>query len=672
MALPSDSTDTSSPLSSLMPFSSGDALKQMFEANSNLSRALDQRNGGINWFTVAGALLNPGRTGNAGEAIGNASTEMGRQQEAQQQQAPAIAKMKADIAASNYSLANQQEALGMLQPLLGTSNPQQTQQAIASGNVPTNLLDQIDDKTLAMLEFKYPQLGNALKTAMTMSIERKKLSEQGRGNDVTLAKELANAGSEFLNLLPANTYRGQDMSGMGAPAQAPAQTPVQAPAQPMPQAAPSPAPVAAPAPAEVLAPTPVVQQAPPAQPAPQPQPAQQAPVSVAKNIPSPGTNGLNFMPPVSGAQLSSGFGQRPNPFDKAQTEFHKGIDFAAPEGSPIQAVKGGTVKTAGTNGTYGNYVEVDHGDGSSSYYGHLKNMNVKQGDKIPDGAPIGTVGATGKTTGPHVEFGVKVNGVNVDPNEYFKAKHIENTRPQPYTPPTREEVIKADADLMSLPLNERNKVKAERLAKANEGNQALLTEIRNTNPAMLQNSLESMKKLNSFATHDAHLWGLMQKQGMFQGLLNAAQEGATLDIPSAQMKLNLPVEKFLQTVKFNPEDQAKIREIGRIFGQEFLNNVKTNKGLLGVNPTDNDARLLAAPMATIADSSKAVQHWTRQHALDIYQRMELQKAYQQHESIAGKTSDPGLFFKPESRYHTILKDYSDARMKLFNQFYGHK
>jgi murein DD-endopeptidase MepM/ murein hydrolase activator NlpD len=595
---------------------------------------------------------------------------MGRQQEAQLQQAPSIAKMKADIAASNYSLANQQEALGMLQPLLGTSNPQQTQQAIASGNVPTNLLDQIDDKTLAMLEFKYPQLGNALKTAMTMAIERQKLGQSQRTNDIQLGEKLASAGPEFLNLLPAGSYKGQDQTGMGiSPAQMPVQAPVQAPVQTAPQVAPSPAPTAAPAPAEALAPTPVAQPAPSAQPAPQ---VQQVPLSVEKNIPSPGTNGLNFTPPVSNAQLSSGFGQRPNPFDKTQTEFHKGVDFAAPEGSPIQAVKGGTVKTAGTNGVYGNYVEVDHGDGSSSYYGHLKNMNVKQGDKIPDRAHIGTVGATGKTTGPHVEFGVKVNGVNVDPNEYFKAKHVETARPQPYTPPTKEEVKKADEDLMSLPLNERNKVKAERLAKANEGNQALLTEIRNTNPAMLQNSLESMKKLNSFATHDAHLWGLMQKQGMFQGLLNAAQEGATLDIPSAQMKLNLPVEKFLQTVKFNPEDQAKIREIGRIFGQEFLNNVKTNKGLLGVNPTDNDARLLAAPMATIADSSKAVQHWTRQHALDIYQKMDLQKAYQQHEAVAGKTADPGLFFRPESRYHGILKDYSDARMKLFNQFYGHQ
>ena len=139
---------------------------------------------------------------------------------------------------------------------------------------------------------------------------------------------------------------------------------------------------------------------------------------------------------------------------------------------------------AGANGNYGNYVEVDHGDGSSSYYGHLKNLNVKAGEKIPDGAPIGTVGATGKTTGPHVEFGVKVGNMNVDPNEYFKAKHVESSRPAPYVQPSKEDIVKADADLMSLPLNERNKVKAERLAKANEGSQALLTEIRNTKIAL--------------------------------------------------------------------------------------------------------------------------------------------------------------------------------------------
>jgi len=644
-----ESLQDSSPL-----LSSNDALKQMYEANSNLSKALDQRSGGMNWFTVAGALLNPGRTGNFGEALGNASTEVGRQQELQQQQAPQIAKMKADIAASNYSLANKQEALQMLQPVLGTSNPQQTQQAIASGNVPSNLLDQISDKQLAMIEFKYPELGNALKSAMNMSVERQKLGESARGNDVTLAKELAGSGSEFLNLLPKGSYRGQDQTGMGVQ-----------PTAPQPEAAP---------PAQTqLQPTPAAQPAPAAAPAPvQAAPAPQAPAAISQNTETPGTNGLNFNSPVQGARVSSGFGDRPNPFDKTQREMHGGIDFAAPEGSPVAAVKGGTVKMAGSNGGYGNYVEVDHGDGSSSYYGHLKELNVKQGDKIPDGAPIGSVGMTGKTTGPHVEFGVKVGGVNVDPNDYFKSKHIEASRPQVYVPPQGVQVASADNDLAGLPLAERNKIKAERLAEANKGNQALLSEIRNTNPGMLQGSLEDMQKLNYFATHDAHLWGLMQKQGLFQGLLNAAQEGASLDTPAAQMKLNLPVEKFLQTTKFKPEDQAKIREIGRIFGQEFLNNVKTNKGLLGVNPTDNDARLLAAPMATIEDSAKSVQHWTRQHALDIYQKLELYKALQEHEARVGKTADPGLFFRPESRYHNIVKDYSDSRMKLFNQFYGHQ
>lgn len=614
--------------------SSSDALSQLYQANANLNKALDQRNGGMNWFTVAGALLNPGRTGNFGEALGSAATELGRQQELQQQQAPQIAKMKADIAASNYQLANQQEALRILQPLLGTSNPQQTQNAIASGNVPTNLLDSIDDKTLAMLEFKYPQLGTALKSAINTSIERQKLAESARGNDVSLAKELAGQGQEFLKLLPTGSYRGQDQSA--APTPAP---------QPAAQTAPAPAPAA---------------------------PAPQAHPFVSQNTESPGTGGLNFNPPVQGATVSSGFGQRPNPVDKSQTEHHGGIDFAAPVGSQIAAVRGGTVKMAGTNGNYGNYVEVDHGDGSSSYYGHLKDFKVKQGDTIPDGAPIGSVGMTGKTTGPHVEFGVKVGGVNVDPNDYFRAKHIESSRPQPYTPAAATQVATADAELEKLPLTERNKIRAERLNEANKGNQALLGEIRGTNPAMLQGSLEDMQKLNHFATHDAHLWGLMQKQGLFQGLLNAAQEGASLDIGAAQAKLNLPVEKFLQTVKFKPEDQAKIREIGRIFGQEFLNNVKTNKGLLGVNPTDNDAKLLAAPMATIEDSAKSVQHWTRQHALDIYQKLELHKALQQHEGRAGKTSDPGLFFRPESEYHNILKNYSDSRMKLFNQFYGHQ
>ena len=101
---------------------------------------------------------------------------------------------------------------------------------------------------------------------------------------------------------------------------------------------------------------------------------------------------------------------------------------------------------------------------------------------------------------------------------------------------------------------------------------------------------------------------------------------------------------------------------------EFLSNVKANKGLLGVNPTDNDARLLQAPMATIQDSSKAVQLWSRSQLLLNKQRGALYGAYQDHLDKVGPTAPPSSFFNRNSLYDKINKDYSDYRTQLTKQF----
>ena len=122
-------------------------------------------------------------------------------------------------------------------------------------------------------------------------------------------------------------------------------------------------------------------------------------------------------------------------------------------------------------------------------------------------------------------------------------------------------------------------------------------------------------------------------------------------------------------VKLKPEEQQAVRDVTRILGSEFLSNVKANKGLLGVNPTDNDARLLQAPMASAEDSSKAVQLWARQQVLLNKQREALYGAYQQHADTAGPAASPRTFFSPGSIYEKINKDYAQHRMQLFNQFH---
>lgn len=122
--------------------------------------------------------------------------------------------------------------------------------------------------------------------------------------------------------------------------------------------------------------------------------------------------------PAAG-RITSGYGHRESfrTANGAQSSTnHDGIDIAAPEGSNVGASASGRVVYAGTKGGYGNYVEIEHADGSHSFYGHLASIGVKKGDEIASGATLGRVGSTGNSTGPHLHWGMRdASGKSVDP-----------------------------------------------------------------------------------------------------------------------------------------------------------------------------------------------------------------------------------------------------------------
>jgi murein DD-endopeptidase MepM/ murein hydrolase activator NlpD len=115
--------------------------------------------------------------------------------------------------------------------------------------------------------------------------------------------------------------------------------------------------------------------------------------------------------------ISTRFGLRSSPFT-GQREEHEGIDIAAPPGTAIHATAAGTVRFAGTLGSYGNVVVIDHGYGYRTLYAHNANQKVRVGQRVQRGDEIAGVGTTGRTTGPHVHYEVQVNGVPADPMRY--------------------------------------------------------------------------------------------------------------------------------------------------------------------------------------------------------------------------------------------------------------
>ena len=118
--------------------------------------------------------------------------------------------------------------------------------------------------------------------------------------------------------------------------------------------------------------------------------------------------------PVSTGYESSGFGDRVDPFTGGE-EFHEGIDFAAPQGTRIHAVAAGIVTWAGPRGGYGNMVQIDHGNGYATRYGHAEKVLVHVGETVNRGDVIALVGDTGRSTGPHVHFEVLKYGREVNP-----------------------------------------------------------------------------------------------------------------------------------------------------------------------------------------------------------------------------------------------------------------
>jgi murein DD-endopeptidase MepM/ murein hydrolase activator NlpD len=124
--------------------------------------------------------------------------------------------------------------------------------------------------------------------------------------------------------------------------------------------------------------------------------------------------------PIAMARVTSEFGHRANPLGKGHV-FHRGIDLAAPVGTPVYAVAAGTVIKSIRDRSYGNVVVINHHNGYKTLYAHNSKLLVKVGEKVKAGQPIAKVGSTGHSTGPHLHFEIHRSGERVDPGPYLAA-----------------------------------------------------------------------------------------------------------------------------------------------------------------------------------------------------------------------------------------------------------
>lgn len=150
-----------------------------------------------------------------------------------------------------------------------------------------------------------------------------------------------------------------------------------------------------------------------------PQPA----FGLAQPGPGPGTVSIPSRNPVEGATFTSGFGMRYHPI-LHRRRGHKGVDLAVPTGTPVYAPADGVVGKAEWFSSYGLFIALEHGADIETRYGHLSRLNVAAGQHVHKGDLIGFVGTTGRSTGPHLHYEVRIDGVAVNPIPYLQVDEL--------------------------------------------------------------------------------------------------------------------------------------------------------------------------------------------------------------------------------------------------------
>lgn len=156
------------------------------------------------------------------------------------------------------------------------------------------------------------------------------------------------------------------------------------------------------------------------------QPARIAAVSTATPLRRTGTGvSIPSRMPVEGVKLTSGYGMRVHPVLGGRRQ-HQGIDLAAPTGTPVYATADGVVSKAEWFSSYGLYIAVEHGGDIQTRFGHLSRLNVYAGQEVKKGDLIGYIGSTGRSTGPHLHYEVRIAGTAVNPLPYMQAENFRN------------------------------------------------------------------------------------------------------------------------------------------------------------------------------------------------------------------------------------------------------
>lgn len=588
-----------------------DYTKTYMDAISKVSQALERRMNEpqTNLWDVAGAFLAPTRTGSFFENLGMASKVLGEQKRRESEREIPIAQMRAALEGQRYEMMNKQKAFGILANAMGMENPQQAEKELQSGGAGMVGLSTkfTPELYIAMSRFD-PKIAETVKNAAAMDVDRFKAMTEASKMGIDLVKMEEQFGA------PA-VARWRQITGAGAGKPG-------APGAGAPQT----------------------------------------------GVPTPPTS---ITPRDTIAQfLSEDFGLDKGRFsttrtrDEQQALFdrwkagEKGIykplnpaDYPDRQVFHDTAIDVPTTVPESYMRRHGWYRPDPKGD--PVHYEPIPSKGIP-GAGEQKGAP-----ATGQApAGEGPQFGF----VQTGPNTYkmnYSGRQI--TVPEGYSPEGVRTYLAKAAE------TEENIYKQTVETEAKPWN-AKLEEIKRYDDLSTTQNLNRVDSILKLIKKNPNVTGLLQRadvQDVLSNYLTALGAAAQEGIKAGNFgQISLPVEKFLSTSELNKGQRAALAELTRHISNEFLAGMRANRGLLGVNPTDNDARLFQAAQVTPANLEDNIYSWAQSRRAEYETMNKMYKGYVEHRGKYGVKDPASYFTAKDSPYHSAVGYYADLLGRL--------
>jgi hypothetical protein len=596
MALPIETDNTST--------SPGDILVKQNQALNELVSSLNQRQN-PNWFSVAGALLNPGRTGSAGEALGSAATEVGRQQEQQQQQAPSIAMIKAQLLGQQYQMGLKQQGMNLLSNIMGGESPQEALKSLQTGNVAPSVARMATPQQIVALMSVDKDMGNALKTGVELQQTDMKNAIELLGKGVDIAKATSGLSQEqkddlLSNLGPWSSKLGLTIpvSGTGAVKQPEAVKTVEFSPE-----------KSYGTPPKLLDNLGMVE-------------STDNPYAVNKDSKAMGKH--QFIPDT--AAMLNKQGVKFNPFDEKESR-------AAADYYIQQLVK--------QNG--GDYYKA------LAAYGGYSDPSKATGyvNKILNGVDLGkqptlTVNQPQPQTTPVQSSGI-IKRYDETPEQFNeRRKAIEAGSIKDYNE-MASGLAKINIDSLKTSNADLSELKSYAEYKRPDG----------TNPIFAPLQLNGKENY---------------AQAISKAAMQVLQEGGNLSVNNVNAHAGINLEPVYQNLKLTPQEKVMASRAANIISQQVINNIIANKTAAfgGSRVTNYQDQQLSALNANMSQLPNYIKGWATRRQVDNSALLELGDAYNSYVKQAydrNQTADPRGFFTSD----TYRKELPNNHTKMMNE-----